>query len=139
MNQNTSAGSLNGELDAWARSGPGYPTRLAKALHGRIGMLRDQHEAVQSFQPPSQGGHVWEIDPAMAPDVGLGPLDTPIADTPAALSDQLLAVLFGQWPPVGAPSAVAPQRRAPSIVVREVGWDEWQAAVGDSTRCTSEL
>ena len=117
------------EIAAWARSGPGYPTRVAKAIHKRFGMFRGHDDAAQSFESPGQGGHVWEIDPARAPEVGLGPMDPPIAETPAALSDQLLAILFGKWPPTGAPSTVAPQRRAPSIVVREVGWDEWQAAI----------
>ena len=117
------------ELCALARSRPGYPTRLAKALHERIGMFRGHDDTVQSFEPPGHSGYVWEIDPAIAPDVGLGPLDTPIADTPAALSDQLLAILFGQWPPTGAPSAVAPRRRGPAIVVREVGWAEWLAVI----------
>ena len=128
MNENMPSTPCD-DLAALARSGPGYPTRLAKALHGRIGMFRGHDDAVQSFEPPGQGGYVWEIDPAFTPDVGLGPLDASIADSPAALSDQLLAILFGQWPPTGAPSAVAPRRRGPAIVVRELSWAEWLAVI----------
>ena len=93
-----------------------------------------RYDAVQAFEPPGQGGHVWEIDPAFAPKVGLGPLDAPIAQSPAALSEQLLAILFGQWPPTGAPREVAPAYRAPSVVVKEVGWTEWESATEPSLR-----
>ena len=129
MNEKAPASVTCDELAAFALSGPGYPTRLAKAVHARVGMFRDQKDAVQSYVPQGQGGYVWEIDPVLVPDVPLGPMDNPLADSPADLSDQLLAILFGRWPPSRTPSAVVGKLRRPSIDVREGSWEEWQAAV----------
>ena len=129
MNQKTLDTATSQELAAFAESGPGYPTRLAKAIHRRIGMFRDEEDAVQSFVHEGQGGHIWAIDPMLIPDVRIGPTDSPIADSPAHLSDQLLAILFGRWPPGGTPSIVAAKQRPPTIVVRDIDWAEWQAVV----------
>lgn len=133
MNPPSIIAAASSELAVLALSGNGYPTRIAKAIHRRIGLFRGENDAVQAYNPPGEGGHVWNIDPVAVPAIGLGPTDPPLAESPADLSDQLLAVLFGKWPTIGTASAVAPTQRPPSMTAYEVEWKEWLALVERDT------
>lgn len=107
------------------------PTERARQVHGCIGAFREQRDAVAQHARNLHSGHVMTLALMELSHEACDTGQQALADSPAELSEAILAALFGQWPRPAGRAPGRPTQRPPGVIVRELPWDAWASAAGE--------
>lgn len=108
------------------------PAEFAATVLGQFAVFRgDAHQAALAYARSLSSPRTLELQGTLESLVPMPTAAALNAGSSAELSDRLLAVLFGSWPPASGNVPQAPPRRLPGLSVRVASLSEWDACVSE--------
>ncbi len=105
------------------------PAERAASVVGAISVVRQGRSACELHARHLRTGHVMQLDAMELAHEQPVAAEAPLAGSAAELSDLLLTAVFGSRPARQAPDVGARTRRKAGVVVRELSWAAWTAAL----------